>query len=116
MFMLIALSSLVSTGQVRIEVDCSDVIAQRNEPMRYGACMNYLIDSDNYDPKRKIKIRESLRNLKVKAIRWNEVMRRKLELKRLDHLIAHQYGYKDTLNLESAVKFLVSLPAPDRKI
>jgi hypothetical protein len=60
-------------GQVlTVTVDCGNVIARRPEPMRFGICMNYLIDSDNYDPKRKIKLRDSLRRLNVKAIRWNE--------------------------------------------
>jgi len=57
---------------LKIDVDCSVKVARGSGPLKYGVCVNYLMDSDGYDTKRKHKIRESLRNLKVKAIRWNE--------------------------------------------
>ncbi|NQT88264.1 hypothetical protein HQ560_15960, partial [bacterium] len=55
-----------------VTVDCTDVVVRGAEPLKYGICMNYLIDSDSYDAKRKVKIRDSLKALNVKAIRWNE--------------------------------------------
>ena len=68
----VLLTSVASADPITIDVDCGVTIARRSSPLKYGVCMNYLIDSDGYDPKRKHTIRESLKHLNVKAIRWNE--------------------------------------------
>ncbi len=57
---------------IRVTVDGGTVVARREEPLRYGVCMNYLMDADDCDPQRKHPIRESLKKLGVKAVRWNE--------------------------------------------
>jgi len=62
----------VSARATEVVVDCNTKVVRSTEPLKYGVCLNYLIDSDRYDPKRKRKIRESLKALNVKAIRWNE--------------------------------------------
>jgi hypothetical protein len=68
----LALTASSRAVAAEIAVDCGDVVARGRGPLKYGVCVNYLIDSDKYDPKRKHRIRESLKKLGVKAIRWNE--------------------------------------------
>ena len=65
-------AGLSLAGPVQVVVDCGVEVARGSGPLRYGVCLNYLIDSDRYDASRKHTLRDSLRRLKVKAIRWNE--------------------------------------------
>jgi len=69
---LLCAAAGASAASPVVEVDCDVTVARGDGPLTYGVCMNYLIDSDAYDTKRKHKIRESLKALKVKAVRWNE--------------------------------------------
>lgn len=57
---------------LKIVVDGAEVIARGSAPLTYGICMDHIIDSDRFDPDRKHKIRDSLKALGVKAVRWNE--------------------------------------------
>lgn len=62
----------VFAAPIRVTVDGDTVVARREAPLRYGVCMNYLMDGDRCDPQRKHPIRASLKKLGVKAVRWNE--------------------------------------------
>lgn len=71
---VLALAALVpfAGAEITVSVDCSEVVASGDAPLKYGVCVNYLIDSDDYSPDRERSLRDSLKDLNVKAIRWNE--------------------------------------------
>ena len=53
-------------------VDRGMTMVAHPEPLSSGAYVDYLIASDRYNPVQKHKVREALRQLNLKVIRWNE--------------------------------------------
>lgn len=57
---------------VILTIHCDQPIVRADAPLRFGVNVNHVIGSDDYDPGRPVTLRDSLRALGVKAIRWNE--------------------------------------------
>ncbi len=62
----------MNCGRKGFTIHCSEVLVRGTHPLRFGINVNHIIGSDQYDLNRKKKIRDSLKELGVKAIRWNE--------------------------------------------